>query len=151
MNFGLAFAAEKIPGIKVNLISLNNNHEPESAEAALTTYSRLVMPERDLTKTIARLKPMLNDPSLTEKIAKAAEKTPAPQPKQTEMSSQEEVMMGGTTMEDTRNPLEKVKKMPGKNKKGKIEKQGVQAVAGNNTMLAQVVGVIIGSPEFQRK
>ncbi|MNU07209.1 hypothetical protein D3C72_2526970 [compost metagenome] len=23
--------------------------------------------------------------------------------------------------------------------------------AGNNTMLAQVVGVIIGSPEFQRK
>ncbi|TCD03474.1 DUF1800 domain-containing protein [Pedobacter psychroterrae] len=151
MNFGLALAAEKIPGIKINLIALNNNHEPESAEAALTTYSKLVMPERDLTKTVARLKPMLNDPSLTEKIANAAEKTPAPQPKQTEMSSQEEVMMGGTTMEDMRNPLGKVKKMPGKNKKGKMEKQSVQAVAGNNTMLAQVVGVIIGSPEFQRK
>ena len=35
MNFGLAFATEKIPGVKINLAALNDNHEPESAEAAL--------------------------------------------------------------------------------------------------------------------
>ena len=35
MNFGLAFATGKIPGVNVNLLSLNQNHEPESAEAAL--------------------------------------------------------------------------------------------------------------------
>ncbi len=39
--------------------------------------------------------------------------------------------------------------------KGKGLKKGnsgaMQTVTGNNTMLAQVVGIIIGSPEFQRK
>ncbi|MGQ4828547.1 DUF1800 family protein, partial [Enterococcus faecalis] len=38
MNFGLAFATEKIPGIKINLAALNDNHEPESTDAALVTY-----------------------------------------------------------------------------------------------------------------
>lgn len=28
MNFGLALATQRIPGIKINLASLNNNHEP---------------------------------------------------------------------------------------------------------------------------
>ncbi|RZM24680.1 MAG: DUF1800 domain-containing protein [Pedobacter sp.] len=139
MNFGLALAAQKIPGVKINLIGLNNNHEPESAEAALATYSKLVMPERDLTKTIARLKPMLNDPELTEKIAKAAEKAPAPQPKQTEMSSEDDLMMGT------------VVKKPVVPKKARVEKSSSQILAANNSMLAQIVGVIIGSPEFQRK
>lgn len=144
MNFGLALAAQKIPGVKINLIALNNNHEPESAEAALATYSNLVMPERDLAKTITRLKPLLNDPSLTEKIAKAAEKTPAPQPKRQDgMSMRGEDMMGNTTMKSVGQPLGKANKKPSVNSAG--------ASAGNNTMLAQVVGVIIGSPEFQRK
>ncbi|RZM29515.1 MAG: DUF1800 domain-containing protein [Pedobacter sp.] len=122
MNFGLALAAQRIPGVKINLLALNDNHEPESAEAALATYSKLVMPERDLVKTLERLKPMLNDPSLIEKVAKAAAKTPAPQ------TAPPPTMMGEAQMG-----------MP------KI------AAVNNNTMLAQVVGVIIGSPEFQRK
>lgn len=137
MNFGLALATQKIPGVKINLLALNNNHEPESSVAALAIYSKLVMPERDLGKTMERLKPMLNNPELTEKIAKAAEKTPAPQPKQIESMSMEEEVMMGTEV------------------KGGIKKKPVKgnttALPGNNTMLAQVVGVIIGSPEFQRK
>ncbi|HEX8607897.1 MAG TPA: DUF1800 domain-containing protein, partial [Pedobacter sp.] len=112
MNFGLALAGQRIPGVKINLLALNNNHEPESSEAALGTYSKLIMPERDLSKTIERLTPLLNDPQLTVKVAKAADKTPVPQ--------------------------EKV------NSTGSAENR-------NNNMLAQVVGVIIGSPEFQRK
>jgi uncharacterized protein (DUF1800 family) len=108
MNFGLALAAQRIPGVKIDLLALNGNHEPESSEAALSTYSRLIMPERDLSKTITRLTPLLNDPELTFKVAKAAEKATAPQPRPISMGSQ-------------------------------------------NSTLAQVVGVIIGSPEFQRK
>jgi uncharacterized protein (DUF1800 family) len=30
MNFGMAIAAQKIPGFKTNLLALNQNHEPES-------------------------------------------------------------------------------------------------------------------------
>lgn len=112
MNFGLALATGRIPGITFDLAVLNNNHEPESAQAALVTYCRLIMPERDLDQTIRRLTPMLGDPGLQQKVNTAAtthndemamtEPAPAPSP-----------MTSATT--------------------------------------AQVVGIIIGSPEFQRR
>ena len=38
MNFGLAIASQRIAGTKLDLLSLNNRHEPESAIAALLTY-----------------------------------------------------------------------------------------------------------------
>lgn len=112
MNFGLALATGRIPGITFDLAVLNNNHEPESAQAALVTYCKLIMPERDLDQTIQRLSPMLGDPGLQQKVNAAAtthndetamtEPAPAPSP-----------MTSATT--------------------------------------AQVVGIIIGSPEFQRR
>ena len=82
MNFGLALAAGKIPGISVDLLALNDGHEPASARAALLVYGHLILPERNLDATVKRLTPMLND---------------------------------------------------------------------KDPMLAQVVGIIIGSPEFQRR
>src|SRR5204862_3326185 len=62
MNFGLAFAGQRIPGISFSLELINYNHEPESAAAALETYSKLMMPERNLDATIKRLTPLINDP-----------------------------------------------------------------------------------------
>ncbi len=136
MNFGLALASQRIPGISFNLAAMNNNHEPESAEAALTIYSKLIMPERKLDETIARLKPMLNNPDLDAKVAQAAEQTAAPQQKNNMVNEDANLMANDT------NKL--------KGKKALVN-AAPQQKAGNNTMLAQVVGVIIGSPEFQRK
>ncbi len=138
MNFGLALAAQRIPGIRVNLTALNKNREPESSEAALMTYGRMIMPERDLSQTIDRLRPMLNDPDLQKKIEDAASKNAVPQEKATMM--EEDV----TTM-DMSTEKQKVQASVKRNQ-GKV-----QTTAGPNTMLAQVVGVILGSPEFQRK
>ncbi|WAC13115.1 DUF1800 domain-containing protein [Dyadobacter pollutisoli] len=115
MNFGLALASQRIPGIKINLPALNRNREPESGEAALVTYSKLVMPERDLSQTVKRLTPMLKEPDLATKVEQAARQSVAPE--------QADRGMG-------KDPM---------------------TMQGNSTMLAQVVGVIIGSPEFQRK
>lgn len=136
MNFGLALAAQKIPGVTINLAKLNDNHEPESAEAALLTYGKMIMPERNLTETVKRLKPMLNDPDLVKKVQNAAAKAPVPQP-QTSMNAEGEMMTMAVAPPKKENPKKDVGK--------------VQMAGGNNTMLAQVVGVIIGSPEFQRK
>ncbi len=123
MNFGLALAAQRIPGVRVDLAALNNNHEPESAEAALITYSKIIMPERNLEATIKRLKPMLKDPDLDKKVEIAAEKHTV-------------VALNA----DSAGAMESVKK-------GKApKKQDIK-----NSELAQVVGVILGSPEFQRK
>jgi uncharacterized protein (DUF1800 family) len=139
MNFGLALASQRIPGVTLNLAALNNNREPESAEAALVTYSKLIMPERDLGQTVARLKPMLNDPNLQQKVANAAEQSNAgKQSNNNEMQGMD--MMG-----------EKKEKFKMGNGKKANENPVIKQQAGNNTMLAQVVGVIIGSPEFQRK
>ena len=67
MNFGLALASGRIPGVKLDLLALNQNHEPESAEAALRIYSKILMPERNVEETVKRLTPMLNDPELQQK------------------------------------------------------------------------------------
>lgn len=137
MNFGLALASQRIPGITFNLAAMNNNHEPESAEAALNIYSKILMPERKLDATIARLKPMLNDPNLENKVSQAAEKTAAPVQMNTMANEDANIMDDGT----------------GKMKKGKkaLVNAAPTQKSGTNTMLSQVVGVIIGSPEFQRK
>ena len=131
MNFGLALAAQRIPGIRFDLSALNDHHEPESAEAALLTYCRLLMPGRPLEATVERLKPMLHNPDLEARIAAAAKKNAL-----MEKNGQQgqEGMMSGNRPPDPLPP----KATP------------TQKVS-TNPMLAQVVGVIIGSPEFQRK
>jgi uncharacterized protein (DUF1800 family) len=110
MNFGLALAAGRIPGVNVDLLSLNSGHEPESAQAALLIYGKLILPERNLDATVKRLTPMLGDPSFSKKVANAS------------MGTQDTTSVVEMTGDDEKDP-----------------------------MLAQVVGIIIGSPEYQRR
>jgi hypothetical protein len=126
MNFGLALAGQRIPGIRFDLAGLNKNREPESAEAALATYSKLLLPERDLIETVKRLAPMLTAPELEKKVERAAAKeAPASLATEDSMTDEADIM------------APKVIAKP----KAQID----------NRMLAQVVGVIIGSPEYQRR
>ena len=147
MNFGLAFASEKIPGVKLNLAALNDNHEPESAEAALAIYSKILLPERNQEENIRRLTSMVKDTNLEQKISSAAEKIMAT----TEMAS---------TQEDETMVAENRNKRGQKNKENANEKAALNKknlpmttvyVAGNVNTVSQVAGIIIGSPEFQRK
>jgi len=143
MNFGLALASQRIPGVTFNLASLNNNHEPESAEAALGIYSKLLMPERDVTQTIKRLTPLINDPDIHNKIANAASTTPVPQ-----AATTNNTMASADVTPKKQKPL---KENPGKKTAPEIPLQRLMTYNGNNSMLSQVAGIIIGSPEFQRK
>jgi hypothetical protein len=111
MNFGLALAAGRIPGVSVDLLALNSGHEPESAQAALLVYGKLILPERNLDATVKRLTPMLSDPGFVEKVSEASSK-----------------------------------------ERGEVEIGSISGdMASANPMLAQVVGIIIGSPEYQRR
>jgi uncharacterized protein (DUF1800 family) len=143
MNFGLALSSQRIPGISFDLVSLNNHHEPESAEAALLVYSRLFMPERNLEETIRRLTPLLNDPNLVKKVDEAAGKTVVPAVEN--IPANNNAMM----MND-----ESVKKRPADKRAEKDPSNAyasAQIVKPNSAMLSQVVGIIIGSPEYQRR
>lgn len=128
MNFGLALASGKIPGIHFDLPKLNNDHEPESAEDALQTYCKLLLPERNTSETIIRLTPLLNDPALPEKVDKAADQTV-------------ELNMAGNEAETGNEEREE----------NTIDKRKNSKMTSDRYQLSQVVGIIIGSPEFQRR
>lgn len=134
MNFGLALAGGRIPGVKVDLLALNKGHEPESAEAALLVYGRIILPERDLAATVRRLAPMLNDKGLAQKVSTAAAsggKDPAGPPP-----------VKGAAKEMRNGDGQAVRPW---------DDATMEAGANDDSMLAQVVGIIIGSPEFQRR
>jgi uncharacterized protein (DUF1800 family) len=141
MNFGLALVLGRIPGVTVDFIALNKYHEPEGAEAALLTYGKLLMPERNLDETEKRLKPLLKDPGLVKKVDEAAGKTGN---KQSTMTA-----VNNNMMEDGNDKLEK--KQTYKKNSSNVEAVSLHPVGGSNLALAQVVGILIGSPEFQRK
>lgn len=133
MNFGLALAMKRIPGVSFDLNVLNKNREPESIDDALMTYGKLMLPERNLEATLGRLKPLIANPDLERKVANAANQNAATNKEagmMTEMQKEQEL---STTAKTDQNKF--VKTTP----------QNAPSV------LAQVVGVIIGSPEFQRR
>lgn len=148
MKFGLAFAAQKIPGVTFSLAKLNDNHEPESAEAALLTYSKLILPERNTDATIKRLTPLINDPSINQKIDDAANKTGNGNDN-TMTKQNNDDMMGETYSGKEMSEEKMAKRILAKNNKG--GNMPMATVQGDNSMLAQVVGIILGSPEFQRR
>jgi uncharacterized protein (DUF1800 family) len=149
MNFGLALSSQRIPGIKVDLTALNDHHEPESSEAALKIYSKLVLPERDLQETVRRLTPLLNDPDLDKKIDLAASKIGPTVDKNVSMN--DGAQMDDAMMSDSRREPKPKERISKKNLGNGASLASLQTTAGNNSMLSQVVGIIIGSPEFQRK
>jgi len=120
MNFGIDIASQKLRGVKVDLLKLNNYQEPENAEAALKTYAKLLLPERDMEPTIKRLLPLLTDPSLQQQLIK--------QSNQKERYGKIDDLFDVDSMDQEDKWSEK-----------------------ERSMLAQVVGIIIGSPEFQRR
>ncbi|MCD9017204.1 DUF1800 domain-containing protein [Parachryseolinea silvisoli] len=119
MNFGMALAAGRIPGVKIDLLALNHQHEPESAADALAIYSTLLLPTRDTHETIRRLTPLLNDPALHEKIDSAAHGN----------------TVSRSSIEDT----------------DEDETILADSAAPKRYRLSQVAGIILGSPEFQRR
>ncbi len=138
MNFGLALATGQLPGVRLDVTALLGGREPESAEEALAACLPLLLPERDPAETLRRLRPLVRDPRLAEKVDA---KAPAPEePSPMADPALEALLFPGLAQEGDAEGGEGWRRPPGK-----------EASAQAHTALAQVVGVILGSPEFQRK
>lgn len=125
MNFGIDIASQQQRGVYVNLLALNQYHEPENPEAALRAYAALLLPGRDLKETINRLLPYVTAPTVEYKISD-------------QVTTNKEHADGDELLMASEN--------------GSLEKQvEVRQQQANKNFLAQVVGIIIGSPEFQRR
>jgi uncharacterized protein (DUF1800 family) len=116
MNFGIQLASSRVRGVDLDLPALHPGPEPESSEAALRTYAEVLMPGRNLEPALKLLAPMVSDPAVPERVARAA-----PSASPTDES----------TIASATSPPRRGRPLP--------------------TRIEQVVGVIFGSPEFQRR
>ena len=134
MNFGLLIGGDKIRGVDSDLKALNTFdgvfHEPESVQHALEVYAGIIMPYRDLKETLRILEPVVNAEDLNVKIEIASEQFNVERSMRTEMSD-----------DDFSNVLDQNFEI-GTNRKTTKENEGI---------LGQIVGVILGSPEFQTR
>jgi uncharacterized protein (DUF1800 family) len=127
MNFGLALAAGEVQGVEIDLLAINDFEEPASRLDALETYVPLLLPERDPAATVALLEPMVLEPTLGKRVEQAVPEAP----EQPDVFDEE---MGLFAEEEL---FAEVSPQPSR-----------QSLSAG---LEQVVGVILGSPEFQRK
>ena len=121
MNFGLALAAGRVAGVRFDLAQRVGDVEPESRVAALETFIELLLPGRPTEGMVELLEPMVMAPDLIDRIT-AASVVATPEP------WLEDVDLGPRR----RAPMPPVRSTP-------------------PTALEQVAGVILGSPEFQRR
>jgi len=162
MNFGLQLAANRVKGVSVDLPLLNQGHEPESREQALTLYAAYLMPGRDLTATLKLLGPLVTDPNLAKKVDQAAPADAATSKGKAARKSDpaEDLVYGGSEMSAMSAagvaggggavaPARGIGAIKVRGKLGDEPKPVVDRRPP--TPLEQVVGVILGSPEFQRR
>ncbi len=158
MNFGINLASGNIGGVSFDLAALNNFHEPQSLEDALQTYTTLLLPERNNAETVRLLKPVLADPTFAQKLDNAAQasgevSTPMAENMRSGAPLRAKASSNPKAKSDTEHDVDWEEHAPsagmqktGKQDDGKARKNAVSASG-----LAQVVGIILGSPEFQRR
>jgi uncharacterized protein (DUF1800 family) len=154
MNFGLQFAAQRIAGVDMDLPSLHDGPEPESRVEALRTYASLLLPGRDLGSTIKLLTPMVSDPEVAHRIDAAAPKESAPAAQASRDAELDDEMAAGAGIAAANHGAgpgggRDGGKAGGRQRRGEL----VRPFRPQHppTPIEEVVGVILGSPEFQRR
>jgi uncharacterized protein (DUF1800 family) len=124
MNFGLQLATGQIDGARFDLLALNGYREPETVEDALATYVPLLLPERDAAETTALLLPMATDSGLEDKL-------------------------NASTTDESADEMERPDNLAGLDDRRPPDHE--RTASTNPASLARTVGVILGSPDFQRR
>ena len=137
MNFGLQLAAGRVGGLDLDLAALNGGREPASRDEALKTYAGLLLPGRRLDPVLAQLGPMIHDPELAKKVDAAA--------------PQDDPLAGMAGMDDDLLAGDEPRRERVRGWKGVFAAAPPPRDLHPPTPVEQVVGVILGSPEFQRR
>ncbi len=137
MNFGLQLAAGRVGGVGLDLPELNGRREPESRDEALKVYAGLLLPGRSLQPVLAQLGPMIHDPELAKKVDAA--------------SPQDDPLSGLTGMDGDTLMDEEARGERPRGWKALFSSPSIPRDLHPPTAVEQVVGVILGSPEFQRR
>jgi uncharacterized protein (DUF1800 family) len=135
MNFGLELVSGRLPGVRLDLAALAGAPEPESARTALAAYAALLLPERVDSPALDRLAALVEEPGLSERLA-AQDATAASAATGMDMSEQR--------LGRWEEPF------PEYQRQRTLQLSGISAPP-DDSLVARVVGVLVGSPEFQRR
>lgn len=131
MNFGLAFSSSKLPGIKMDAALINNNYEPESINAAIQSLSELLLPEVNSEKNFNRVLKLVSGNELTNRLDVHALN-------QKKINTNSNMLTLDNTIEYTMDS----------SKEKNLQKMNTSVT---NDKLTQIVGLLLGSPEFQKR
>jgi len=143
MDFSLALTTNQIAGTKVNLGTFTNRQDPQNAQLAIVTYSKLLLPEQNPDETIKQLTPLLADPTLAAKMnntPKPATPTPTAAAEKPTVGATGDMMLMSVPQDTKPKPAP----APDPAKVAAANKL-------NNNLQALVAGIILGSPGFQRR
>ena len=125
LNFGLAIAANRIPGTRVDLTRFAGK-DPDNKEKVMETFLSVVLHGEVSDATKATLKKQLNQTLPEVKLTAVADTEDA-------MMENASMMQGG-----------------GKGRRGQNGANRLLPASGNPEVI-KIVGLILGSPEFQRQ
>ena len=137
MNFGLELATGRLPGVRFDLAKLAGNAPASSPETALATFAARLLPERDLATATERLAALVRESDLEQRLAAQSDATPI---------AAAMTMNGG-------GPGATV----GEERVGRWEqpfpeyRRDRALRPADSSLQARVAGVLLGSPEFQRR
>ena len=165
MNFGLELAAGRIPGIRFDFARLSGEREPESPAAALEMLATRFLPEREIAPTIEQLEPLLTRDDLSHEVAARAPEAPelpafSPEDELGSFADLADpaLAMGSAVGDGLAGPRER--RAPGdlSQRRQSFERLdfypapvAMHTGVEPPTVFAGVAGLVLGSPEFQRR
>jgi uncharacterized protein (DUF1800 family) len=152
MNFGLQLAASRVAGVEFDIASWSPGAEPESPAAALVAYAARLLPERDLAELVRQMESVVSDPGLATKVIEAMPEAVA----ETMAMADRESRRGNRAergLPDSMDGMGGMADSEFAGEGGPLFRRRAPRVEDRTppTPLQQVVGVILGSPEFQRR
>lgn len=143
MNFGLSLTLGRIHGVRIDPRLLNHNKEFASATEALYVYLRCLLPGRATEKTAGLVTATVQSPAFMQRVEvpelrPVTVATAAPSDSSMMAAPSGSEMLGGAMTAQSATP-----NVPA------VAAQGITPARVHP--LARIAGVIIGSPEFQRR
>ncbi|MEM6456839.1 MAG: DUF1800 family protein, partial [Acidobacteriota bacterium] len=147
MNFGLSFAAGRVLGVRFDLAALLDGREPASRDEALDRYAAQLMPAREaaLSDALAPLRRLVHAP------AKMAEALDAQAGAATAADGDNNPRAVDFFDDDSDEPPLFADGFDGEEHAHARGRPGDGTVRAESGAAAHVVGVLLGSPPFQRR
>lgn len=141
MDFGLALAGGQIAGTAVKLANFSQAQANDPA-TAIKDYTLALLPHDDPNALTTRLTPLLNDPAMLAKLAGAGAPAPRPAPAASEkptVGAPGDMALMSAVENQPKAPIAVATPPPVTNK------------LNSNNMRWLVAGIMIGSPDFQKR